>query len=75
MPEKRNIVSRITRFYVEGFKSMTNVGRSLWLLIIIKVIIMFAVLKIFFFPDILSDTYNDDGERAEAVRNALTERR
>ncbi len=74
MPEKRNIVSRITRFYVEGFKSMTNVGRSLWLLIIIKVIIMFAVLKIFFFPDILSDTYNDDGERAEAVRNALTER-
>ena len=35
---------------------------------------MFAVLKIFFFPDILSDTYNDDGERAEAVRNALTER-
>ena len=75
MPEKRNIVSRITRFYVEGFKSMTNVGRSLWLLIIIKVIIMFAVLKIFFFPDILSDTYNDDGERAEAVRNALIERR
>lgn len=74
MPEKRNIVSRITRFYVEGFKSMTSVGRSLWLLIIIKVIIMFAVLKIFFFPDILSDTYNDDGERAEAVRNALTER-
>lgn len=74
MPEKRNIVSRITRFYVEGFKSMTNVGRSLWLLIIIKVIIMFAVLKIFFFPDILSDTYNDDGERAEAVRNALAER-
>lgn len=74
MPEKRNIVSRITRFYVEGFKSMTNVGRSLWLLIIIKVIIMFAVLKIFFFPNILSDTYNDDGERAEAVRNALTER-
>lgn len=74
MPEKRNIVSRISRFYVEGFKSMTNVGRSLWLLIIIKVIIMFAVLKIFFFPDILSDTYNDDGERAEAVRNALIER-
>lgn len=74
MPEKRNIVSRITRFYVEGFKSMTNVGRSLSLLIIIKVIIMFAVLKIFFFPNILSDTYNDDGERAEAVRNALTER-
>lgn len=74
MPEKRNIVSLIARFYVEGFKSMTNVGRSLWLLIIIKVIIMFAVLKIFFFPDILSDTYNDDGERAEAVRNALIER-
>lgn len=74
MPEKQNIVSRIARFYIEGFKSMTRVGRSLWMIIIIKVIVLFAVLKLFFFPDILSDNYHNDDERADAVRSALTER-
>ena len=57
-------IKRIFRFYAEGFRSMT-VGRSLWLLIIIKLVILFAVLKVFFFPDILSSGY--------AVRSSLTD--
>lgn len=40
---------KIWLFYYEGFKSMT-VGKTLWLIIIIKVIIIFAVLRLFFFP-------------------------
>ena len=50
-----------------------TVGRSLWLLIIIKLVILFAVLKVFFFPDILSSGYGTDSERAEAVRSSLTD--
>lgn len=40
---------RIVRFYVDGFRSMT-IGRKLWTVIIIKLIVIFGVLKLFFFP-------------------------
>ena len=56
--------------YIEGFRSMT-IGRSLWLLILIKLFIFFAILKLFFFPDILATDYDTDAERAGAVREAL----
>lgn len=56
--------------YVDGFRNMT-VGRKLWLLILIKLFLFFAVLKLFFFPDILSVNYDTDEERAQAVRQAL----
>lgn len=58
--------------YVDGFRGMT-VGRKLWALIIIKLVLIFVVLKIFFFPDILATRYDTDAERAEAVRAALTQ--
>ncbi len=64
-------LSKIVSMYVDGFRSMT-VGRKLWLLIIIKFFIFFAILKLFFFPDILQSTYDNDTGRAEAVREALT---
>lgn len=50
---KSNVLLRVVRFYVDGFKSMTT-GRILWLIILIKLFIIFVVLKIFFFPDFLS---------------------
>ena len=62
-------ISKIYRFYRDGFRSMT-VGRSLWLIIIVKLIIIFAVLKLFFFPDALGG-YDSDDMRADAVRQSL----
>ena len=65
------MVRRIVDFYVDGFRSMT-VGRKLWTLIIIKLIIMFAVLKLFFFPDIVSmDGRDTDDAKADFVGNEL----
>ena len=49
----RNLSMRIFRFYVEGFRSMTW-GRTLWILILIKLFVMFVILKIFFFPRYLN---------------------
>ena len=68
------MIKRIIRFYVEGFKSMT-VGKSLWALIILKLFIMFAILKLFFFPDLLSSNYDNDDDRAQHVRNELIKKR
>lgn len=59
-------------FYADGFRSMT-VGRSLWVLILIKVAVLFLVFKLLFFPDILKRDYPDDESRAQAVREALTD--
>ncbi len=66
----RSWPARVVRFYIDGFRSMT-VGRKLWLLIIIKLIIIFGILKLFFFPDLLATRYSDDRQRAAAVRSAL----
>lgn len=65
--------SRVFRFYLDGFRSMT-VGRKLWTIIIVKLIVIFFVLKLFLFPDILERDYDTDGERADAVRNSLIHR-
>ncbi|MDE6207045.1 MAG: DUF4492 domain-containing protein [Muribaculaceae bacterium] len=62
---------RIADMYIDGFRNMT-VGRKLWLLIAVKVILFFAILRLFFFPNILSENYDNDADRAEAVATALS---
>ena len=49
----RNLVTGIWQFYVEGFRSMT-LGRTLWLIIAIKLFIMFFILRLFFSPTYLN---------------------
>ena len=64
---------KIFDFYVDGFKNMT-VGRKLWAIIFIKVIILFFVFKLFFFPNLLKENYDNDDDRARAVATELTSR-
>ena len=70
MAARNSLWHRVVDLYVDGFRNMT-VGRKLWLLIIIKLFILFAVLKLFFFPNLLQRDYNTDAERADAVRESL----
>ena len=42
----KNVFVRIFRFYVDGFRNMT-LGKTLWTIILIKLFIMFFVLKLF----------------------------
>ena len=49
-----------------------TIGKTLWAIILIKLAVMFLILKLFFFPDILERDYATDAERAEAVREQLT---
>jgi hypothetical protein len=66
-----NILRRIYLFYYEGFKSMT-IGKTLWAIIIIKLFIMFAILKLFFFPNYLNSNFKTDEERSNHVIENLT---
>lgn len=70
MSGESNIVQRVARFYIDGFRNMT-IGRTLWAVIIIKLVVIFAVLKLLFFPNVLERDYTTDSERAAAVREAL----
>ena len=49
---KNNLLYKTFRLYVDGFRSMT-IGKVLWTVILIKLFVMFFVLKLFFFPDVL----------------------
>lgn len=64
--------ARIFHLYREGFRQMT-VGRTLWKIIGIKVIVLFAVIKYFFFPDFLETHFSTDAQRADYVMQQLTQ--
>lgn len=69
--KKRSLIHRIFRFYYEGFRSMTW-GKTLWLIIGIKLVIMFLILRVFFFPNFLRSNFSDDAARSEWVLQELT---
>ncbi len=64
----RNFMS----FYIEGFRNM-RLGRALWKIILLKMLFIFLVLKLFFFPDVLKVHYDNDSDRAEHVLRRLTQ--
>ncbi len=68
--KKPNIFVRIWRFYIDGFRSMT-LGKTLWTIILIKLFVMFFIIKLFFFPNILNRDYDNDADRAKAVATNL----
>ena len=68
------VVSRlksIANFYIDGFKNMTW-GRPLWMLIILKLIILFAILRVFFFKPVLAGKSED--EKSEFVGEMLIQK-
>ena len=70
----RSIIHKIYSFYYDGFRSMT-VGKKLWIIILIKLFIMFIILKIFFFPDLLKVNFKNDKERGDYVIDQLSKPR
>lgn len=70
--------TNLTRFnfftmFRDGFKHMT-LGKTLWTLVIIKLIIMFLILKPFFFPNFLNSNFDDSKSKGDYVGEQLYER-
>jgi len=65
---------KIFFFYYDGFRSMT-VGKKLWIIILIKLFILFFFLRLFFFPDFLRSRFSNDRERGDYVREQLIQRK
>lgn len=69
------LLKKISDFYTMAWRSSvsTPTGRRLWLILIIKIGILLILFKILFFPNRLNTKYDNDAERAAAVRTALTQ--
>jgi hypothetical protein len=62
---KKSILYRIYDLYADGFRSM-KLGRTLWAIILIKLFVIFAILKLFFFPNFIKE-HAEQGQESEFV--------
>ena len=69
---KSNMLQRIVHFYIDGFRNMT-IGRTLWTVILIKLFIIFVVLKLLFFPNFLKK-HAKDCDNAGFVSSEMIDR-
>ena len=67
--KNKSTLKSIWNFYVEGFRNMTW-GRPLWGLIFLKIIILFFVLRLFFFQPTLAG--KSESEKIDIVSTELT---
>ena len=69
---KDSFLSRAFHLYYDGFRQMT-LGRTLWAIIFIKLFVMFAILKVFFFPNFLKE-HAQPGQEDDYVATEMIER-
>ncbi|MBO7068592.1 MAG: DUF4492 domain-containing protein [Bacteroidaceae bacterium] len=62
-------LTKIWYLYYDGFRSMT-LGRTLWTIILVKLFIIFVVLKLFFFPNYIKE-HAPEGDEAEFVSSQI----
>ena len=67
--KKESAFIRIYRFYLEGFREM-KLGKTLWLIILVKLFIMFFILRLFFFPNYLNEAAGE-GDKEDYVSSEL----
>lgn len=67
--KKSSFLYRAFDLYYDGFRNMT-LGKTLWAIIIVKLVIIFAVLKLFFFPNYI-DQHAEKGDEADFVATEL----
>jgi len=67
----KEVFRHIFLFYYQGFTNMT-VGKRLWAIILLKLIIIFLILKLFFFPNFLKTNFRTDEQRSNHVFEQLT---
>lgn len=65
---------KVFKFYLDGFKSMT-LGRKLWAIIIIKLIIILVGLRLFVYDVSFNDKFKTDESKRDFVLQNLTKDR
>ena len=71
MKGNKSTLTAIWQLYRDGFRNMTW-GKPLWGLIILKAIILFAILRVFFFQPAMKGLTEE--EKSEQVGSHLVKR-
>ena len=58
--------------YYDGFVNM-RVGKTLWILIFVKLFILFVIIKWLFFPDVMQENFKTDKARSAYILQQLTQ--
>ena len=66
-----NWLKKLFLFYYQGFHEMT-IGKKLWIIILVKLSVMFLVLKLLFFPDFLGSKFSNDKDRSDYIIHEIT---
>lgn len=64
------MLAKVWRFYADGFASM-RLGKRLWAIVIVKCILLFTLLKLFF-PNVLQERFHSDSQRSAYILHQLT---
>ena len=64
-------MKNIFLFYYQGFKEMT-IGKNLWIIILVKLVLIFLVMKLLFFPDFLRSKFINNQDRSDYVIHEIT---
>ena len=70
--DKQSFWYRAFDLYYDGFRNM-RLGKTLWTIILIKLFVIFIILKIFFLPNFLK-THTEKGEETDFVATEMIER-
>ncbi len=62
------------KMFWAGFTTMSKQSRTLWIIVIVKLIVMFAILRPIFFPNFLKSQSKDKDGQYEYVREQMIER-
>jgi hypothetical protein len=68
----KGFLTNVFRLYYDGFRNMT-LGRTLWIIILVKLFVIFVVLKVFFFPNHIKEN-STAGEEDEYVAGEMIKR-
>lgn len=66
--------TRAWHMYRDGFRNLSSSSRALWVLILVKLFVMFAILRAFFFPNYLNTHTNSDEEKSDFVTEQFVDR-
>lgn len=70
--KKTSFLYRAFDLYYDGFRNMT-LGKTLWTVILVKLIVIFVFLKIFFFPNFIKENASN-GQEADFVEQQMMDR-
>jgi len=66
------MLKRILFFYIDGFKNLSDLGRKLWVIVIIKLVVIFVVVRAFLMPT-LDSKIPDKAKQQELYIKQITE--